>query len=102
MESAENMVREMGATIVTAGLQESELSYKMKIYMVNNYLIPYKDEQYCFEDRTRFLRLRERNTEPEKWHSKTRLHQERKKNVEGSMKAMLSLSYLLFYHANTA
>lgn len=101
MESAENMVREMGATIVTAGLQESELSYKMKIYMVNNYLIPYKDEQYCFEDRTRFLRLRERNTEPEKWHSDS-VTSRKKKNVEGSMKAMLSLSYLLFYHTNTA
>lgn len=63
-------MREMRSTIVTTGRQELQLSYKMKIYMANNYLIPYGDEQYCFEDRTRFLSLGERNVQSEKWHSK--------------------------------
>jgi len=39
----------MRSTIITVGLQELELSYKMKIYMANNYLIPYGNEQYCFK-----------------------------------------------------
>lgn len=57
--------------MVTVGLQELELSYKMKIYMANNYLIPCGDGQYSFEDRTRFPSLRERNVQTEKWHSQT-------------------------------
>ena len=96
-------VRELRSTTVTVGLQELKLSYKMKIYMANNYLIPYGDEQYCFntqdevsmpswkEQSLRNVTLRLGNTKQEK-------------NVEEKMRAMLPLSYSLFYYfiSNTA